>query len=377
MKIVHLADLHLGKKVNEFSMIEDQKYILEQIIEIIDIQKPDVIIIAGDIYDKAIPPIEAVELLDDFIFKISERKINTFIISGNHDSPERLAFGSKIINLSKIYISPAYNGEISKITLEDENGEVNFYLLPFVKPANVRRFFPDDKIETYTEAIDTIVKNIEINTEKRNILVAHQFVTGASRTESEEISVGGLDNVDAKVFSKFDYVALGHIHRPQNIGENQRIRYCGTPLKYSFSEINDKKSVSIIEMNTKNDFEINLVELKPQRDMRKIKGKYEEIILKENYENTNTDDYIQVILTDEEEIPDVIQKLRNIYKNIMKLEYDNKRTRKDSTFDFEIEIENKSPFEIFSEFYKNQNGVEMSNEQIKIVIELMKEIWEE
>lgn len=377
MKILHLADLHLGKKVNGFSMIEDQKYILEQIIEITDVEKPDVIIIAGDIYDKAIPPIEAVELLDEFIFKISERKINTLIISGNHDSPERLAFGAKIINLSKIYISPAYNGEISKITLEDENGEVNFYLLPFVKPANVRRFFTEEKIGTYTDAIRVIVEKMEIDVEKRNILVAHQFVTGASRTESEEISVGGLDNVEASVFEKFDYVALGHIHRPQNIGGNERIRYCGTPLKYSFSEINDKKSVSIIEMKSKEDFELKLVELTPKRDMRKIKGEYAEIVAKENYENTNVDDYIQVVLTDEEEIPDVIQKLRNVYKNVMKLEYDNKRTQENSTFDFEIEVENKSPIEIFSEFYKIQNNQEMNDEQMKIVVELMEKVWED
>jgi len=377
LKIIHLADLHIGKRVNEFSMIDDQKYILNQILEIIDKEKPDAVIIAGDVYDKQVPSIEAVELLDSFISDISKRKTTTFIISGNHDSAERLAFGSSLMAMGKIYISPVYNGKISKYTLKDDFGSANFYLLPFVKPSHVKRFFPDEKIESYTDAIKVVIDNLKLDTSEINILIAHQFVTGASRTESEEISVGGLDNVDASVFEDFDYVALGHIHRPQKIG-TERIRYCGTPLKYSFSEVNDTKSVSIIEINSKEDFNLRTIPLIPKRDMRKIRGTYEELITKTSYENTNTDDYIHVTLTDEFNVADAIQKLRVIYKNIMKLEYDNMRTRESRKINLDdMVIENKNPLEIFSEFYKLQNNKEMNDEQKEIIKKIMEEVWEE
>lgn len=377
MKIIHLADLHIGKRVNEFSMIDDQKYILNQILEIIDNEKPDAVIIAGDVYDKQVPSIEAVELLDSFISDISKRKTTTFIISGNHDSAERLAFGSSLMAMGKIYISPVYNGKISKYTLKNDFGSANFYLLPFVKPSHVKRFFPDEKIESYTDAIKVVIDNLKLDTSEINILIAHQFVTGASRTESEEISVGGLDNVDASVFEDFDYVALGHIHRPQKIG-TERIRYCGTPLKYSFSEVNDTKSVSIIEINSKEDFNLRTIPLIPKRDMRKIRGTYEELTTKNSYENTNTDDYIHVTLTDEFNVADAIQKLRVIYKNIMKLEYDNMRTRESRKINLDdMVIENKNPLEIFSEFYKLQNNKEMNDEQKEIIKRIMEEVWEE
>lgn len=377
MKIIHLADLHIGKRVNEFSMIDDQKYILNQILEIIDKEKPDAVIIAGDVYDKQVPSIEAVELLDSFISDISKRKTTTFIISGNHDSAERLAFGSSLMAMGKIYISPVYNGKISKYTLKDDFGSANFYLLPFVKPSHVKRFFPDKKVESYTDAIKVVVDNLKLDTSEINILIAHQFVTGASRTESEEINVGGLDNVDASVFEDFDYVALGHIHRPQKIG-TERIRYCGTPLKYSFSEVNDTKSVSIIEINSKEDFNLRMIPLIPKRDMRKIRGTYEELTTKTSYENTNTDDYIHVTLTDEFNVADAIQKLRVIYKNIMKLEYDNMRTRESRKINLDdMVIENKNPLEIFSEFYKLQNNKEMNDEQKEIIKKIMEEVWEE
>lgn len=377
MKIIHLADLHIGKRVNEFSMIDDQKYILNQILEIIDKEKPDAVIIAGDVYDKQVPSIEAVELLDSFISDISKRKTTTFIISGNHDSAERLAFGSSLMAMGKIYISPVYNGKISKYTLKNDFGSANFYLLPFVKPSHVKRFFPDEKIKSYTDAIKVVVDNLKLDTSEINILIAHQFVTGASRTESEEISVGGLDNVDASVFEDFDYVALGHIHRPQKIG-TERIRYCGTPLKYSFSEVNDTKSVSIIEINSKEDFNLHTIPLISKRDMRKIRGTYEELTTKNSYENTNTDDYIHVTLTDEFNVADAIQKLRVIYKNIMKLEYDNMRTRESRKINLDdMVIENKNPLEIFSEFYKLQNNQEMNDEQKEIIKKIMEEVWEE
>ena len=250
MKLIHLSDLHLGKRVNEFSLLEDQKYILTKILNIIDEEKPDALLIAGDIYDKAIPSAEAVELFDDFLVRLAGKDIKTFIISGNHDSPERLAFANRLIDISGIHLSPVYNGKVEPCTLTDSFGNINIYMLPFVKPIHVRRFYPEEEISTYTDAIRVALSQVKFDPKDRNVLITHQFVTGAERSESEEISVGGSDNVDASVFDGWDYVALGHIHRPQNIGE-ERIRYCGTPLKYSFSEANHQKSVTVVELNEK------------------------------------------------------------------------------------------------------------------------------
>ena len=326
MKLIHLSDLHIGKRVNEFSMIEDQKYILRVILNIIDDEKPDGVLIAGDIYDKSVPSAEAVQLLDDFLCRLAERKLPAYIISGNHDSAERLSFGGRLMDMSGIHLSPVYNGTVVPLSLCDEHGRVNIYMLPFLKPVNVKRFFPDAEIESYTDAVRAAVDSMGIDESERNILVTHQFVTGASRSESEELSVGGSDNVDVSAFDGFDYVALGHIHGPQKMSR-ETVRYCGTPLKYSFSEANHKKSVTVVELGKKGKIEIRTVPLVPKRDLREIKGKYEEIVLKESYEGTNTDDYMHITLTDEEDIPDVMNRLRVIYPNIMKLDYDNKRTR--------------------------------------------------
>lgn len=375
MKFIHLSDLHIGKRVNEFSMIEDQKYILKVILNIIDDEKPDGVLIAGDVYDKSVPSAEAVQLLDDFLCRLAERKLPTYIISGNHDSAERLSFGGRLMDMSGIHLSPVYNGKVEPFTLTDEYGKVNIYMLPFIKPVNVRRFFPDSEIESYTDAIKIAVDSMNVDEKERNIIVTHQFVTGASRSESEEISVGGSDNVDASVFDAFDYVALGHIHGPQKIGR-ESVRYCGTPLKYSFSEANHKKSVTVVEMGEKGKIEIRTVPLVPKHDLREIKGKYEEILLKENYEGTNTEDYIHITLTDEEDIPDVMNRLRVIYPNIMKLDYDNKRTRSNQAVGKAEGVEKKSPLELFSEFYYDRNGQTMSEEQTAFMQNLIEEIWE-
>ena len=375
MKFIHLSDLHIGKRVNEFSMIEDQKYILKVILNIIDDEKPDGVLIAGDVYDKSVPSAEAVQLLDDFLCRLAERKLPTYIISGNHDSAERLSFGGRLMDMSGIHLSPVYNGKVEPFTLTDEYGKVNIYMLPFIKPVNVRRFFPDSEIESYTDAIKVAVDSMNVDEKERNIIVTHQFVTGASRSESEEISVGGSDNVDASVFDAFDYVALGHIHGPQKIGR-ESVRYCGTPLKYSFSEANHKKSVTVVEMGEKGKIEIRTVPLVPKHDLREIKGKYEEILLKDNYEGTNTEDYIHITLTDEEDIPDVMNRLRVIYPNIMKIDYDNKRTRSNQAVGKAEGVEKKSPLELFSEFYYDRNGQTMSEEQTAFMQNLIEEIWE-
>ena len=376
MRFIHLSDLHIGKRVNEFSMIEDQKYILNQVLETIDEVKPDAVIIAGDVYDKSMPSEEAVRLLNEFICELAKKDAKTFIISGNHDSAERLAFASDLISNSGIYISPVYNGEIAKYTLSDEYGEVDIYLLPFVKPGNVRRYYPDVEIESYTDAIACIIDHLNLDKTKRNVIVAHQFVTGANRSESEDISVGGTDNVDVRVFDDFDYVALGHIHGAQKM-TRETVRYSGTPLKYSFSEANHHKSITIVDMYEKDNVEISTKDFVPLHDMRIIKGSYNEITHRANYEKTNTDDYIQVILTDEEDVADAISRLRTIYPNIMQLKYDNKRTRENIEVGSANDIENKRPIELFDELYLKQNNQNMSDEQREYVSKLIEAIWED
>lgn len=376
MKLIHLSDLHLGKRVNEFSMLEDQEFILTKIINIIDGEKPDAVIIAGDVYDKSVPSAEAVQLFDDFLCRLAKRKLHVFVISGNHDSAERMAFGGRLMEMSGVHMSPVCNGNVEPISLEDEFGRVNFYMLPFVKPANVRRFFEDSEIESYTDAVRAAVENMNVNTAERNVIITHQFVTGAERSESEEISVGGSDNVDASVFDCFDYTALGHIHGPQNIG-SERIRYCGTPLKYSFSEAKHKKSVTVVELREKGNIEVRTVALEPKRDMREIKGNYAEITLKENYINTDTDDYMHITLTDEDDIPDAIGKLRVIYPNLMKLDYDNNRTRTCAKLDIIENIELRSPLDLFSEFYEKQNNQPMTDGQSEFMESLIESIWED
>lgn len=375
MKFIHLSDLHLGKRLNGFSLLEDQAYILEQITEIVKNQQADALIIAGDVYDKAVPSAEAVALFDSFLSKITAICPHIFIISGNHDSPERIAFGSHIMEKSGVHLSPVYDGNVVPTVLMDRYGDVNIYMLPFVKPANVRRFFPEISIESYTDAVKTAVDKMEIDVNKRNILITHQFVTGASVCDSEEHSVGGTDNVDGSVFEGFDYVALGHIHSPQNVG-SERIRYCGTPLKYSFSECKHIKSVTVIELNEKNDFTVYSIYLTPMRDLREIKGAYDELMLKSSYEGTNTDDYMHIILTDEEDIPDVLSRLRVVYPNIMKLSYDNKRTRNFQQIEADCDVSAKTPFQLFSEFYNKQNNQDMADEQEKYVKNLIERIWE-
>lgn len=376
MKIMHLSDLHIGKKVNEYSMLQDQIYILKEILRIIDNEKVETVIIAGDVYDRSLPPNEALELFDEFLYQLSSRNVNVFVISGNHDSPERISYGGRMMTENKIFLSPVYDGNVKPITLNDDYGEVNFYLLPFVRPADIRRYFPDENIENYTDAVEVAIDNMNVDFSERNILVTHQFVTGAELSESEDIIVGGTDNVSGEVFDGFDYVALGHIHREQTVGKDN-IRYCGTPLKYSFSEAKNIKSVTILDFNDKGNIEYSKIPLTPFRDMREIRGTYYELTLKSSYESTNTEDYLHITLTDEEDIPDAIGKLRSIYPNIMKLDYDNLRTRGSGTVDAIENIESKSPFELFADLFKQQNNQDMSEEQEEIMRNLIDKIWEE
>ena len=376
MKLIHLSDIHLGKRVNEFSMLEDQAHILKKILAVVDEEKPDGVLIAGDVYDKSVPSTEAVQLFDDFLVRLAERKLPVFIISGNHDSPERLSFANRLIDAAGIHLAPVYNGVVEPITLSDEYGPVNVYMLPFIKPAHVRGFFPDTEITGYSDAVAAAIGRMNIDKTQRNVLITHQFVTGAQRSDSEELSVGGTDNIGAEVFCDFDYVALGHIHGPQNM-DSGRIRYCGSPLKYSFSEAAQQKSVTVAELKEKGMLEIHTVPLIPRRDMVELKGSYQQLTLREFYENTTyQEDYTHITLTDEEDIPDAVAKLRAVYHNLMKLDYDNTRTRHSAAISGAENVETRSPIDLFAEFYELQNGLPMSAEQTELVESLIEKIWE-
>ena len=376
MKFIHLSDLHIGKRVNEFSMLKDQEFILAQILTIIDDEQPQGIFIAGDVYDKSVPSAEAVALFDNFLYSLSERKLKVFVISGNHDSPERIAFGSRLMNRSGIYMSPVYQKRIEPIRLQDKDGEINIYLLPFIKPVQVRAQFPEMTIETYTDALQVAVDQLNIDVSQKNVLLTHQFVTGSERSDSEDISVGGSDNVSASIFKDFDYVALGHIHKPQNMGR-ETIRYCGTPLKYSFSEAKQRKSVTVVELQDKGNTVVRTVELIPKRDMVEIKGTYMELTAKSYYDQMNVEDYVHITLTDEDDILDALNKLRTIYKNIMKLDYDNQRTRTNTVISGQADIENKSPLELLSEFFELQNNQPLSSMQKAFSEKLINQLWED
>jgi len=376
MKLMHLSDLHLGKRVYEFSMYEDQKYILSQILEIADEEQVQAVMICGDIYDKQIPPAESVQLFDDFLTKLSERKLSVFIISGNHDSAERLSFGARLMEQSGVCFSETFSGKIQTYELQDENGSLNLYLLPFLKPTIVRQAFPEAEIASYQDAVAYALQQIEPDQSQRNILLAHQFVTGAHRSESEEILVGGLDNIDASVFAAYDYVALGHIHTPQKVGR-ETIRYCGTPLKYSFSEAAKDKSVTIVELAEKGKVQIQEHILKPLHDLREIRGTYEELTARKNYADTDVEDYLHITLTDEEDIMDVMDKLHTIYPNIMKLDYDNLRTRNSNHISGVDPLQEKSPAELFEAFYQLQNNQNMTVQQKEYIAQMIDKIWEQ
>ena len=376
MKFLHLADLHLGKRVNGFSMLEDQAHILRQILAILDDEQPDGVLIAGDVYDKSVPSVEAVELLDGFLTELRARGVPVLLISGNHDSPERLAFGGRVMDSCGIHISPVYDGALAPVTLQDAFGPVHVWLLPFVKPAHVRRWFPDADIESYTDAVAEAVAHMDIDTAARNVLVTHQFVTGGARSGSEELSVGGTDNVDSGVFAPFDYVALGHLHGAQHIGR-ETIRYAGSPLKYSFSEARQHKSVTVVTLGEKGDVQVRTVALTPLRELREIRGSYDELTARSFYEHTTyRSDYLHLILTDEQDVFDAMSRLRTIYPYLMTLDYDNARTRAAGGMSVPAGMERRTPLELFEALYQRQNHQPMSEVQRAYIAQLMEQIME-
>lgn len=377
---MHLADLHLGKRVNGFSMMEDQEYILNRILEIMEEEQPDGLLIAGDVYDKTIPPAEAVRLMDDFLTAVAAKHVPVFLISGNHDSAERVAFGHQLMQGSGIWISPVYDGTIRHHTLEDQWGEVNIYLIPFLRPSVVRSFFPDVEIEDYTDALRTIIEDLRVDTSRRNVVLAHQFVTAAGALpetcDSEQLSVGGLDRVDGSVFSPFDYTALGHLHGPQRVG-SETIRYAGSPLKYSFSELHQKKSVTVAELRAKGETEIRQIPLQPRREMTELRGTFEEILEEARKKGEPQTDYYHMILTDETDVVDALSRLREYYPNIMLLDYDNRRTRSQKEVEQLDRVEERTPGELFAALYEQQNGQEMDSDRKEYLDGLIREIWEE
>ena len=376
MRFLHLADLHIGKRVNGFSMIEDQKFVFEQVYNVIENEKIDGIIMAGDIYDKPVPSAEAVKLFDEMLTRLVSINLPIFVISGNHDSAERIGFGSDILSAAKVYMSRVYNGNLQKIELEDDYGKINVYLLPFIKPATVKNIYKEAEIKDYDDALEYVLSQEKIDKTKRNVIVSHQFVTGAMRSESEEVSVGGLDKVSVENYEAFDYVALGHIHRAQQMGR-ESARYAGTLLKYSFSEEKHNKSMTIVDLKEKGNIEIKEIPVKPLHDLKTIKGKFSKITSEEFYKELKKEDYYRAVLTDEDDILNAIGKLKSIYPNLMSMEYDNTRTRSYSVVDNVETGEAKSPLDYFEEFFEKQNGRKMSEKQRDYLLEILGEAREE
>lgn len=375
VKLLHLSDLHLGKRLNGFSLWEDQKYLLRQILEITEQEAPDCVVIAGDLYDKSVPPEEAVGLLDWFLVGLSCRCAAVFLISGNHDSPGRLAFGRQLLEKGGVYVAGEYDGTVAQYALTDAFGTVRLFLLPFIKPVRVRKALGVEA-ETSEQAMSAVLSRLTLEPGERNVLVAHQFVTGAIPSESEEVVIGGTDGISAELFAPFDYTALGHIHRSQWVG-SERVRYCGSPLAYSFSEGDQVKSVTVVELREKGQVTVWETALPPLRRMTTLRGRYEELTAKAFYEGASyQSDYIRAILTDEEDVVDAAAKLRIIYPNLMKLEYDNLRTSRAEELTFEERPEEKSPLDLLEELYRQQNNQEMSREQRELAQRLMQEIRE-
>ena len=376
MRFLHLSDLHLGKRVCEFSMLDDQRYILEEILSLLDTHPVDAVLLAGDLYDKPVPPAEAVRLLDWFLTELADRKLPVFAISGNHDSAERVAFGAHLLAESQVYVSPVFEGAPAPIPLTDAYGPVDIYLLPFLKPAMVRPIYPDEPIESYSDALGCVLRRCAPDPARRSVLVAHQFVAGAAACESEEPSVGGLDCVDAALFDGFDYVALGHLHSPQKVGRDT-LRYCGTPLKYSFSEAHQHKSATFVELGSKGEVTLTTAPLTPKHDLRELRGSYMELTDRRSYAGTATDDYLHITLTDEQDVPDALARLRVIYPNLMRLDYDNLRTRTQADLDAPAQTEQKTPLEHFAAFYELQNNQPLSTEQAAFCQQLIETLWKE
>ena len=370
MRFLHTGDLHLGKTVNDFSMISDQRYILEQITDMVKKEAVQALVIAGDVYDRAIPPSEAVTLLDDFLTQLVKLGVSVLLISGNHDSPERVSFAEEILKEKGVYIAGVYKEGLKKVTFFDEYGEVTFVLMPFIKPAAVGA-------RTNGEAVEKMLAAEEKKEEGRRVLVSHFFVTDCGRepelSDGETtIHVGGLDNVEASLFDGFDYVALGHIHKPQRIGEKQ-VYYAGAPLAYSFSEAGRMKTVNLVEIKGEGEVSVKQLPLKPLHEMRKIRGRMDELMTEEVAEAADRCDYIQAQLTNEEELIDPIGTLRSVYPNIMQIVLMKNEGRENPEYESRAVEKRKSIPELFAGFYQMVRNEEPDEERMEIILETAKE----
>ena len=376
MILAHISDLHLGKSLHNFSLIEDQDYILDQIAGILVEKKVDVLIIAGDVYDKNVAPEAGIRVLRKFLGRLVEAKIKVMIISGNHDSAERLTFGGEFMTEKGIYFSKVYDGMIEPIIFTDSFGPVNFYLLPFIKPSTVQHYFEDEEIDSWDAAVRCAVEHMNINTSERNIIVAHQNIMGAERCESEEIYIGGQDAVSDEIFKDFDYTALGHIHRQQKIGK-YNVMFSGTPLKYSTSEFDHKKVMPLISLGEKGRVDIDLIDLLPKRDLRKITGRLDDIMSMAAKDPNNHEDFIDITLTDENEVMDAISTLRSVYPNVLKISYENMATRAAEEIEKLGKLDKQNPQEIFEKFFNSRRGREMTAEEKEYMNSLIEKIWGE
>lgn len=373
MKFLHLSDLHLGLRLHEQSLIEDQKYMLKCVTQTVAENGIDCVFIAGDIYDKSVPPADAVTVMDSFISELAKMNVPVFISSGNHDSTERLSFGSSVMSANGIYFSPVYDGSVTPVTVKDEFGELDIWMIPFIKPVNVRRFFEDTVIDTYTDAMRAVISAMPIDSKKRNILICHQNVGLAEQCDS---SVGGLDMIDAAVFEPFDYVALGHIHQPYPVLRDS-IRYCGTVLCYDFKFCDDDRGFTVIDIDGDGKITKNILPFYPLHAMMNLRGELARLISPDNVDSRAVQSYLHVTLTDEQETIDAVGKLRAVYPHVMSVEYDNTRTRTERYINLGGDASEKSPFELFSEFYCLQNNAPLTDEQSEIVKNVIDEVWGE
>ncbi|NLW52684.1 MAG: exonuclease SbcCD subunit D [Tissierellia bacterium] len=372
MRIMHLADLHIGKRVNGFNMIEDQKFALDNILKLVEKQEVDVVMVAGDVYDLTVPSSEAIGLFDYFITSLSKMSVKVLLIAGNHDSSERLSFAKTLIKDSGIYVSRTFDNVVEKITLEDEYGPLNFYLLPFIKPIMVKRYYPELKIDDFQSAISNVINGIDLNVNERNIILSHQFIVGATTSESEELYLGGLESISVDIYKDFDYVALGHLHKRQSFRDGM-VRYPGSLLKYSQSESDYIKKITILDFKSKGIVDIQEADIEYLRDMRNIKDFFHNIISKSTLDN-HKDDYIHITLYDEDEILDAISRLREIYPNIMSIRYENKKTEKEEKINANTS-RTKSPYDLFNEFYEYRNNVALDERKSEIIKKLIDDVW--
>ncbi len=370
MRFLHLGDLHIGKRVNGFSMLAEQRHVLQQILDMVHNEQPQAVLLAGDVYDKPQPTAEAVRLCDWFLTALSAAGVTVLVIPGNHDSAERLAFAAGLLQGQGVYIARPFDGLPERVELWDEAGAVDFWLLPFLKPALVRRCFPEEELPTYNDAVGRVMREVVLTPGRRNVLVMHQLITGAAVCDSEELAVGGLDNVDLGWFHAFDYVALGHLHSAQQVGRPS-VRYAGSPLKYSFSEARQKKSAALVDMAADGTVDVRLLPLIPLHDLREVRGSFAAMM-----EGRPCEDYLHVTLTDEDDVLEALPRLRQVYPNLMKLDYDNQRTREQRRVELAVAVAGRSPLELFAEFYELQNNQRLSAAQEALLRGLMEEIWE-